>query len=40
MIAQADASIAAGRVVDEAAVDAWIAPLSDSYVSILPVCHR
>lgn len=24
MIAQADASIAAGRVVDEAAVDAWI----------------
>jgi predicted transcriptional regulator len=36
MIAQADASIAAGRIVDEAAVDAWIDSIDTDHERPVP----
>jgi predicted transcriptional regulator len=40
MIAQADASIAAGRVVDEAAVDAWIDSIGTDHELPAPYSGR
>ncbi len=40
MIAQADASIAAGRVVDEATVDAWIDSVGTDHELPVPYSGR
>jgi predicted transcriptional regulator len=40
MIAQADASVAAGRVVDEAAVDAWIDSIGTDHELPAPYSGR
>jgi hypothetical protein len=40
MIAQADASIAAGRVVDESAVDAWIDSIGTDHELPVPYSGR
>ena len=40
MIAQADASIAAGRIVDEAEVDAWIDSIGTDHELPVPYSGR